>query len=308
LAFFQSLRSLFTGSTSQAPANDWSFGLIEAQSIKPMLEQKQWQAFEKVAAELAADDLTRLLDGLCLSDYYVPLLEQYQKSGTSELRRLVAAVHDTFRAWEARSGAYARELSRQQIDGFSHFLGLAQAQLVQPFTTPSLQAQAGARLVRVAMGLGDPDLARVAYEQCVAIEPTHVLAHIFYFNVLTPKWFGDEDMLEDFADTVAGPALRNLVQAMYLVELQSIVDDSTAIAKENFKNQNQRLINELLAKQPLFDDSLYAVYFNNYLACLSHNLGQVASRNQFLQALNGRVTTYPWAYFGLAPQAVRKFA
>jgi hypothetical protein len=273
-----------------------------------MLEQKQWQAFEKVVAELAPDELTRLLDGLCLSEYYAPLLEQYQKSGTSELRRLIAAVHATFRAWEARSGAYARELSQQQIDGFSHYLGQAHAQLVQPFTDPGLQAQAAARLVRVAMGLGEPELAQAAYEQCIAMQPTNLLAHIFYFNVLTPKWFGDEEVLEDFVNATSDPNLRDLLQAMYLVELQSIVDESTAIAKQEMQNSNQRRITDLLAKRPRIDDSLPSVYFNNYLACLSENLGQTAIRNQFLQTLENRITIYPWAYFGLTPQAVRKLS
>lgn len=273
-----------------------------------MLEQKQWQAFEKVVAELAPDELTRLLDGLCLSEYYAPLLEQYQKSGTSELRRLIAAVQATFRAWEARSGAYARELSQQQIDGFSHYLGQAHAQLVQPFADPGLQAQAAARLVRVAMGLGEPELAQAAYEQCIAMQPTNLLAHIFYFNVLTPKWFGDEEVLEDFVNAASDPNLRDLLQAMYLVELQSILDESTAIAKQEMQNSNQRRITDLLAKRPRIDDSLPSVYFNNYLACLSENLGQTAIRNQFLQTLENRITIYPWAYFGLTPQAVRKLS
>lgn len=273
-----------------------------------MLEQKQWQAFDKVVAELAPDELTRLLDGLCLSEYYAPLLEQYQKSGTSELRRLIAAVQATFRAWEARSGAYARELSQQQIDGFSHYLGQAHAQLVQPFADPGLQAQAAARLVRVAMGLGEPELAQAAYEQCIAMQPTNLLAHIFYFNVLTPKWFGDEEVLEDFVNAASDPNLRDLLQAMYLVELQSILDESTAIAKQEMQNSNQRRITDLLAKRPRIDDSLPSVYFNNYLACLSENLGQTTIRNQFLQTLENRITIYPWAYFGLTPQAVRKLS
>lgn len=273
-----------------------------------MLEQKQWQAFEKVVAELAPDELTRLLDGLCLSEYYAPLLEQYQKSGTSELRRLIAAVQATFRAWEARSGAYARELSQQQIDGFSHYLGQAHAQLVQPFADPGLQAQAAARLVRVAMGLGEPELAQAAYEQCIAMQSTNLLAHIFYFNVLTPKWFGDEEVLEDFVNAASDPNLRDLLQAMYLVELQSILDESTAIAKQEMQNSNQRRITDLLAKRPRIDDSLPSVYFNNYLACLSENLGQTTIRNQFLQTLENRITIYPWAYFGLTPQAVRKLS
>lgn len=308
MAFLQSLRSLFKGPGPAAPLNDLSFGLIDKLGIKPLLEQKQWPAFEKLAIELPPDELTRLLDGLCLSEYYAPLLAQYQQSGDSEMRRLVAAVYATFRAWEARSGAYARELSRQQVDGFTHYLTQAHAHLAPPFTELGLQAQASARLVRVAMGLSEPELAQAAYEQCVALQPRHLLAHLFYFNVLTPKWFGDEEVLEDFVTTASGAALRDLLQAMYLVELQFIVEDSTATAKAHFKNANQRRITDLLAAEPPAEDSLYAIYFNNYLACLSHNLKEMARRDQFLQALGSRVTTYPWAYFGLAPKAVRKLS
>lgn len=291
-----------------APPLDLSFGLIDKLGIKPMLEQKQWQAFEKLAIALPPDELTRLLDGLCLSEYYAPLLVHYQQNGDSEMRRLVAAVYATFRAWEARSGAYARELSRQQVDGFTHYLTQAHALLTPPFTEPALQAQASARLVRVAMGLSEPELAQAAYEQCVVLQPRHLLAHLFYFNVLTPKWFGDEEVLEDFVTTAAGAAVRDLLQAMYLVELQFIVEDSTALAKADFKNTNQRRITDLLAKKPLTEDSLYAIYFDNYLACLSHNLGELARRDQFLQALRGQITVNPWAYFGLAPQAVLKLS
>lgn len=274
-----------------------------------MLEQRQWEAFEKAAISLAPDDLTRLLDGLCLSAHYAPLLEQYQKSGESELRKLMAGVHTTFQAWEARTGAYAKELSQSQIDGFSHYLTIAHTKLNAQFAIPSLQAEAAARLVRVAMGLSDPDLAQAAYEHCTASQPSHLQAHLFYFNVLTPKWFGDEDALEDFVDaTTSGSALHDLLQAMYLVELQFIADDSTAIAKENVKNENKRRIDELLAKKPLISDSLYAIYFNNYLACLNHTLGNVTARNSFLTELDGRITAYPWAYFGLTPQAVRKLS
>jgi hypothetical protein len=308
LTFLQSLRSLFKGTGSAAPSADLSFGLIDKLGIKPLLEQRQWLAFEKLATDLPPDELTRLLDGLCLSEHHAALLVYYQQSGDSEMRRLVAAVYATFRAWEARSGAYARELSQQQVDGFTHYLTQAHAHLAPPFAEPALQAQASARLVRVAMGLSEPELAQVAYAQCVALQPSHLLAHLFYFNVLTPKWFGDEEVLEDFVTIGSGAALRDLLQAMYLVELQFIVDDSTALAKADFKNANQCRIAELLAKKPLAEDSLYAIYFNNYLACLSHNLGELAQRDHFLQALAGRVTAYPWAYFGLAPQVVRKLS
>lgn len=273
-----------------------------------MLQRQQWQQLEAVVAGLATDDLTRLLDGLCLTDDYGKSLTQYQKSGQSELRRLVAGVHATFLAWQARSGLYAKYLTSKQAGNFQSYLAQAADYLQRPFSSPAYQAEASARTVRVAMGLSEPELAREAFEQCTAQKPAHLQAHLFYFNVCTPKWFGSEDELEEFV-SASPDSMRSLLEAMYLVELYREVSDGAEIVRQKFRNDNQRRIDQLLSQsEPLTDGALDSIYFNNYVAGLSHALNLPAERDKFLRALGPFITAYPWAYFGLSPQAVQQLA
>ncbi|MGI4736662.1 MAG: hypothetical protein ACRYG7_15930 [Janthinobacterium lividum] len=301
---FQQLRQLLTSPT--APVQDLSFGLVDTLNIKPLLQQKQWSQFESIANALPADDFTRLLDGLCLTPTYGTLLANYKQSGSSELRYLISGTHATFLAWQARSAVYGRELSQQQIEGFAAFLQEAYEHFNRPFTTALLRAEAAARLVRVAMGLSEPELAQEAFAHCLETNPTHLQAHLFYFNVCTPKWFGSEDTLEDFVDQAPTAGLRELLQAMYLIELYQEISDSSAIVKQKFRNDNGRRLDYTLALHPRPATSLYNIYLDNYLAGLHHALSQFDQRNIFLKELGLATTNYPWMYFGLYWQDVQK--
>ena len=264
-----------------------------------MLAERRWPQLEATAARLPPADLTRLLDGLCLTDAYAQALAGYQQSGSSDLRRLTAGVHATFVAWQIRGGAYAKYTSSEQLAGFTQQLERAFGQLRHSFAAPAYQAEAAARLVRVAMGLSEPDLARQALKQATALVPDHLQAHLFYFNVLTPKWFGDEEQLEHFVTVEAAPALRPLLLAMYAVELLYNASEGTALVRQQVRNELAPQLRELLASGPLPGESLHAVYFNNYLAALHYALKQPAARDSFLQMLGPRITPYPWAYYGL---------
>lgn len=276
--------------------------------VRPLLEKQQWADFERVATGLEASDLTRLLDGLGLSHTYAPLLAQYQQSGSSELRRLLAAVHETFLAWESRGSGWGASLSQAQIDGFVKHLEQAQTYLLEPFTAPGLQAEAYARLVRVSMGLSDTEQVEAAFEHCTALQPNHLQGHLFFFNAITPKWFGSEEVLQEFVDAAPSPALRHLLQTMYLCELLYEVGDKSSAEKKQLHEANADRMQQALARQPLADESLYAVYFNNYHACLNHLVGRPTARRQFLQALQGRITANPWSSFGFTPSTVRKLS
>lgn len=305
MAFLQQLRQLFT--KSSLPARDPSFGLLTTLGIEELLRQQNWEQLESVAASLAPDDLTRLLDGLCLTDAHAQALASYQQVGTSDLRHLVAGVHATHVAWQIRGGAYAKYLGQQQIEGFQNHLGEAQQHLAQVSGPATYRAEAAARTVRVAMGLSEPEQAQQAFWRCQELVPDHLQAHLFYFNLLTPKWFGSEDALEDLVADASTPALHQLLEAMHLVELFQIHTDSSAAVQQQFRSHSaQRLTHLLTQSSPLTDNSLYAIYFNNYLACLYHLVKQTARRDEFLRVLGRAITPYPWAYFGLEPADVSK--
>lgn len=306
MGLLQQFRQLFTKPVSAAP--DRSFGLLKQLDIGELLARRQWAQLEATAAQLLPDDLTRLLDGLCLTDTYANALAAYQQAGQSDLRRLVAGVHATHVAWQIRGGAYAKYVGEAQAEGFHKHLEEAFAWLGEPLATPAYEAERAARTVRVAMGLSEPGLAQEAFAHATHQVPAHVQAHLFYFNVLTPKWFGDDEQLAHFVDVTTAPTLRPLLQAMYAVELLFSTNEGTALVRQQTRNELAPRLKTLAQSTPLADESLYAVYFNNYLACLHHVLGQLPARDAYLRMLNTHITPYPWAYFGLDEAAVQRLA
>lgn len=303
----QFFRSLFSKPASTGP--DLSFGLIASTGADALLRQKQWPQFEELLSAQPTEGLTRLLDGLCLTTQHASMLQQYQESGESDLRHLVAGVHDTFLAWEARSGAAAQHVTEGQARGFEHYLGLAHEHLSRPFATATLQAEAYARLIRVLMGLSEPQEAQEAFFACRELVPDHLLGHMNYFKLCAPRWFGDAEVLAEFVDEAPGPELWQLLQANFLVERYSDFEsENAATAKGQLRREYAARIDELSPKlQPMTGSSLIAVYYNNYVGCLHHVLGQLDERNRYLHELGSYITPNPWPYFGLlTPAAVQQ--
>ena len=306
----QFFRSLFSGATGP----DLSFGLFAASGAENLLRQQQWEKFEALATDLSSSELTRLVDGLCLMPQHATQLAQYQASGSSDLRYLMAGAHNTFLAWEARSLAAAKHVTEGQANGFAHYLSLAHQHLSRTFATATMQAEAYARLIRVLMGQSEPAEAQEAFFACRGLVPDHLLGHMNYFKLAAPRWFGDANALAEFVDGAPAPALRHLLQANFLVERYSDFDsdieesDNRLPAKTQLWQAYRSRIEQLLPLlQPLAGSSLLSIYFNNYAGCLHYVLGNVGERNHFLRALGSHITYYPWAYFGLeTPAAVQK--
>lgn len=297
---FQFVRRLFSRSPSET---DLSYGLLKAQGFENQLADKQWDDFEAAAQRLAPDDLTRLLDGLCLTNRYAPLLQEYLAAGRSELRTLVTGARALFAAWEARGGLVADGTSQQQFDGFTYYLEKALDLLSQPFAEPRLQAEAAARLVRVSMGLGEQSLAHEAFDCCTSLVPTHLMGHFNYLRMVSPWWHGGLAELTAFVEAVTDSELYRVLQLIYLHEIHSFLahdTGSTAEAGRRLRQDYAKHLEAALAGPPQQPGhSLPAVYYNNYLAGLHHLLGNPAARNRLLLALGPHITPNPWNYFGL---------
>ncbi|MGI4862519.1 MAG: hypothetical protein ACRYFZ_01250 [Janthinobacterium lividum] len=295
----QFVRQLFSRAK---PETDLSYGLLEQLGIDKLLAAANWNALETKAAQLPANDLTRLLDGLCLTHRYDQVLTPYLAAGSSELRALVKGAHDVFLAWESRGALVASATSQEQVDGFYHYLGQALEHLNQPFENPAFQAEAAARLVRVGMGLGESELFQEAFELCRELAPTHLMGHFNYLRAVSPWWHGSVADLTAFVDAIADPELHRLFQLIYLNELHSFFSHelgSDAKATAQLLHDYRPRIDAVLAGPAAEGTSLAAVYYNNYLAGLHHLVGNTPARNQLIRAQGPHLTPYPWSYFGL---------
>lgn len=290
--------SLFTSSDT---TRDLSFGLLNARQIVPLVKAGKWGQIEQLALALTSDELSRLLDGICLTDQFNKQILPLGKQKEQEFARLVLGAWYLYQAWQARSGLLAKEVSKSQMEGFEHYMRLARVLLGGTFATPAFLCEARARLVRVEMGLNEPDRAMTAFHQSVAVDARKFWAYHHVFKLASPKWLGSEDELVDYIQSVEDGALRHTLWLMFLVEMYSDADlEGEVSALNRWYPAYESLLKEVLAQPQLpVDNTLVSIYANNNLAYLYHLAGEREKRNATLTALNGHFPPYPWDYFGI---------
>ncbi|GGG51664.1 hypothetical protein [Hymenobacter glacieicola] len=249
---------------------------------------------------LSSENLTRLIDGLCLSEAHGVLIKKYLSAADSEVRELIAGARNLHIAWERRGGNWGNTLSGEQIDGFGNYLQKAHENLSHRFSTAVLEAESFARLTRVYMGFSDIEAVQSSFQNASYLVNDHLLAHLNYFKAISPKWLGDVELLGRFVLNVEDKSLKNLLKLMYVVELYSDKYYSTYDeAKVNYEKAKFDYVSKILSDiHPLEDDSLIGIYTNNYIACLYRILGMQLKEIKMSKYLVARRTNYPWAYFG----------
>ncbi|MCR5888429.1 hypothetical protein LRS06_11755 [Hymenobacter sp. J193] len=289
--------SLFSSSVT----NDLSFGLLEARNVVPLVQMEKWDQVEQLALGLESDELSRLLDGICLTAKFNQQIRAFGRQENREFARLVLGAWYLYQAWQARSGQWAENLSKSQIEGFTHYLLLARLLLGGSFSTSAFLCEARARLVRVEMGLNEPDRAMTAFHQSLAIDTQKFWAYHHVFKLASPKWLGSEDKLVEYIKSVEERAIRHTLWLMFLVEMYSDAEtEGKATALERWYTTYGEMSKEVLAQPQLpVNNTLVSIYANNNLAYLYHLIGEREKRNAVLVALNGCLPPYPWAYFGV---------
>jgi hypothetical protein len=294
---FSRIRALF----GAPAARDLSFGLLEARQLTPLVKQEKWDQIGQIALSVTSDELSRLLDGICLTEQFNKQILPLAKNPEPEFARLVLGAWYLYQAWQARSGLLAKDVSKSQMEGFEHYLLLARGLLGSPFATPAFLCEARARLVRVEMGLNEPDHAMTAFHQSIAVDARKFWAYHHVFKLASPKWLGSEEELVGYIQSVEDDALRHTLWLMFLVEMYSDADaEDEATALQRWYPAYRELLEEVLAQPQLpLNNTLVSIYANNNLAYLYHLVGEREKRNAILVALGGHFPPYPWDYFGI---------
>ncbi|AII52240.1 hypothetical protein N008_09650 [Hymenobacter sp. APR13] len=282
-------------------ARDLSFGLLEARQLTPLVKQEKWGQIGQIALSVTSDELSRLLDGICLTEQFNKQILPLAKDPEPEFARLVLGAWYLYQAWQARSGLLAKDVSKSQMEGFEHYLLLARGLLGGPFATPAFLCEARARLVRVEMGLNEPDHAMTAFHQSIAVDARKFWAYHHVFKLASPKWLGSEEELVGYIQSVEDDALHHTLWLMFLVEMYSDADlENESSALQRWYPAYRELLEEVLAQPQLpLNNTLVSIYANNNLAYLYHLVGEREKRNATLTALNGYFPPYPWDYFGI---------
>ncbi|WP_460581690.1 tetratricopeptide repeat protein [Hymenobacter luteus] len=301
------MSSLFSDKNNE---RDLSFGLNARYSIPALIQQQQWQQVETIAHGLTSDELSRLVDGICLTDRYNKNIQLFIRSADTDFSHLVAGAWYLYQAWQARTGKWAEDLSKSEVEGFFHYLQLARLQLGGSFEQDAYRCEARARLVRTEMGLSEPDKAIKAFQQSIALDDSKFWAYHHVFKLVSPKWLGDKNELVAYIESVEKEDIQYALWLMYLVEMYSDIEEEEN-APKRWYTEHSPLIQKILTQPKLpVDSSLVSVYANNNLAYLYHLLGEKEERNTILNQLVDRFPPYPWAYFGIesgSDAEMRKF-
>ncbi|RTQ47102.1 hypothetical protein EJV47_19590 [Hymenobacter gummosus] len=299
MSFLYSVKSIFRALFVEAGLSDLSFGLFHRLKLPALMRQRRWPEFEQALLGVSPDELSTLLDELCLTNRHHPQVLTYLQTADSELSRLVAGVYHTHTAWERRSSYQASELTQSQVNGFFEHLEQAHRALCHDFSAPKLQVEALARRIRVEMGLSEKQEAHKSFAAAVSLQPGHLLAYLNHFKLLLPKWLGSEPEVRELLDFADDADTRQLLRLMYLVEMYTDLyyDDPKNAGRQLQQQYAADIEAALAAPRPIANGSVKAVYAANYLACLYDILGRRKDRQQLIQQLGNRFTVHPWAYF-----------
>ncbi|OON68290.1 hypothetical protein B0919_14150 [Hymenobacter sp. CRA2] len=294
---------MFSGRPPAPAGRDLSFGLLSAHGPPALVRAQRWQELASLAAGLSGDELSRLLDGLCLTEAYTLEISRLASRPDDEFSRLALGAWYLFQAWEARTAKYGKDLTETEINGFEQYLRLAHERLSGSFGSELFRSEARARLVRVEQGFGDVEAALAAFHESVALDPGKFWAYHHLFKVASPRWFGSQEELVGYIESVDEPRVQYALWLMYLVEMYDDLEretESEATALRRWYPAYQDRIGQVLALPALpVSDSLVSIYANNHLAYVYHLLGERARRDALLDQLAPRFTPYPWAYFGI---------
>ncbi|WP_406134290.1 hypothetical protein [Streptomyces zaomyceticus] len=219
------------------------------------------------------------------------------------LPRLVAGIRHISWGWEARTGARASQVSREQFEVFHTRLRTAEKWLYEAaerepqWTSPWYGLQVSGRGLQVGQ-----DTARRRFEATVRRDPHHLEAHQQQLQQLCDKWGGSHEEMHAFAresafKAPAGTLLGQLVAVAHIEEWLSL--DSGPDAAYMRRPEVGASLREAADHSFRHPDFVRRGGWNqvlNTFAMAFSLAGDRTSAQECFRATEGRVTEFPWYY------------
>ncbi|MFK0257003.1 hypothetical protein [Streptomyces sp. NPDC090445] len=228
----------------------------------------------------------------------------------SALPRLVAGARYVNWGWEARTGARAKDVSREQFETFHERLRKAETWLYEAaerepdWTTPWYALQVTGRGLEVG-----PDVARRRFEATVRRSPHHLGAHQQYLQQVCEKWGGSHERMHAFAREAMlgapeGSLLGQLVAVAHIEHWLSLASgpDSHYIQRSDVIG-SLREAAERSVLHPDFAQGKGRVQVCNTFAMAFSLAGETAAARRCFEATERTATEFPWYYINGANPA-----
>ena len=289
---------------------DVAFGHHLAETGRRLARMGDLKGLESFYLKHRGDDATIIVNGVCQNDEFSPVLEQWGlKDKRSATAQLFCGENFSWRAWEARGGRLASEVSSGQVNVFHTFLSEGAQHINQAMALRPDDPEPYYRMIRIRLGLNgsDPE-ARNLLEKVRQRHKWHLLAHSATLTHLCEKWGGSHAEMFHFARTMTqnepnGSPLWALIPMM-------IIERSVYFTIENdYEGANKWLrsdevINELhdaymkSAGSEQFAETPLSPVVHNWFAC-NAIYSNLKIAKEALGKVGHKVQERPWVYISV---------
>ncbi|MET4923275.1 hypothetical protein P3L51_13080 [Streptomyces sp. PSRA5] len=221
----------------------------------------------------------------------------------SALALLVSGARRVSWAWEARTGLRANHVSREQFKTFHERLRVAEEELYEvaerepDWVAPWYFLQMAGRGLQVGQ-----EAARLRFEAAVSRCPAHMGAHQQQLQQVCAKWSGSHEEMHGFARTsmLKGPEGSSLGELVALAHLEHWLDldagEDTAYIRRSDVVAELHEAADRSVRHPAYERPRDWIPTFNTFAMAFSLAGEKKAAAELFNALEGRVTDFPWQY------------
>ncbi|MEW2136531.1 hypothetical protein AB0892_07975 [Streptomyces sp. NPDC005409] len=274
-------------------------------SVREAAARADWSAVREVLeARSESDDRTELLWAVADTAGVERWIDAVVESESdSALPRLVAGIRHISWGWEARTGARAKDVSREQFEVFHARLRTAEQRLYEAaerepqWTSPWYGLQVSGRGLEVGQ-----TVARRRFEATVRRDPQHLAAHQQQLQQVCEKWGGSHEEMHAFARSSAfgAPAGTQLGQLVAIAHLEHWLSldsgQDAAYMRRPEVTASLRSAAEHSFRHPGFARRGAWIQVLNTFAMAFSLAGDRDGAQECFRLTDGRVTEFPWYY------------
>ncbi|HEX2145478.1 MAG TPA: hypothetical protein VHG10_13315 [Glycomyces sp.] len=277
---------------------DEAVGAGDWQRLASMLD-KTWQRWDERSYLVYALSTSAVKD-----DSWLKAWEQSEAGNPGAL--LVRANRTVRHAWEVRGAKFASQLTGEQIDGFRHYIELAESLMRDAITTAPDDPTPYEGMLRIAMGRSwSHEAMEELWGEYTKRHPHGFEGHLAALQYWCAKWRGSHERARSFAAAAAeGAPAGTFLRVLPLV---AAFEEHGLTATKEYRTREMRAavdacLEEVSSSGDADPHILYQV--RHVLAFFLNRAGRHAEAAEQFRIIDGHIKALPWVYF---PNTIQEY-
>ena len=271
--------------------------------LKKLLKHKEWELLENQLAKADSSELSLFIDYLAVTDEdNADLLSQWYTARPKRLYPLlVSSKHFMLWAWDARTGAYAKDVEDSAWELFFQRLDIAKEMLEEAMRIEPKHSEAYHQFITLGMAHNGVSKTE-AIAKLNEVSKGHFSAQCNIVYSLVERWGGKEGEALDYAynfcnDVPKGSAFHALIASVHVDRWVGLEYDE----RENYFSQRgvrDDIFNayEYAFPDEVFSDDIDSILALNLFAFCFYQGKRKTIASKILVFLDGRTGESPWQY------------